>query len=46
MYYRGVAGKRFLERPVVNIIGFATHMVFLATIQLCHCNAEAAVENT
>lgn len=30
---------------IVNIIGFASHLVFDMTTQFCHCSAKAAIDN-
>lgn len=32
--------------PIVNILGFVGHMIFVATIQLSHRGVEATMDHT
>lgn len=35
-----------IKVQIVNILGFAGHVVFIATMQLLHCSAEEAIDNS
>lgn len=35
----------FYKCPVVNILSFTGHRVYVAATQLCLCRTEAAIEN-
>ena len=38
--------KYSVKSQIVSIFGFVGHTVSIVTTQVCHCIAEAAIENT
>lgn len=32
-----------IKSQIINILGFSSHMISVATMQLCHCKVKAAI---